>query len=213
MTSLTNYCKVTAALLSLLWSSTWAQTAICTPGPCAQEATLTQILATVRSTVAQEATLREAVTTLQSQLQLLQTQLTPVGGAPAGTLPAYQMALTLPTITCAPLGPVAANIPASVAVTTVCTDLTTAFTEFMTAQQTFNAGLQTMSTQFTTLATPANNTVAGILGNSLQVQVLQGQQTNLIAKHMANLRWLERRLDQAEAKLTNARAKFMFGGL
>jgi hypothetical protein len=144
---------------------------------------------------------------------VLRTQLVTAAPTSPATLPTYQMAVPTLSTDCLPTGLTATNLPAVAAVQQVCNELIMAQQQLLTSQQAFSTGMQTFSQQFAQLAVPANATTVGLLEQSLKVRVLQAQQKDLIARHMANLATVERTLRMAERKLTSARSKFMLGAI
>lgn len=207
--------SLVACIASLLFSAAslnaFALTAICAPPPCANEITLQSVRTALQTVVAQEATLRQLVTISQTQLTLLQNQLAPAG-APAVFTSAYPASTPLTVADCLPKNGNVLNIPVAAAVTSVCAQFNTAITQFSTAQQLFDTEMTQLSTQFQTLSTPAAPTIYGVLSSSLQVQVLQGKQANLIGRHMANVAMIQKRLSALESDLARARGRFVFGG-
>jgi hypothetical protein len=187
-----------------------AITAICSPPPCANELTLQSVRTALQTVVAQEATLRQLVTISQTQLTLLQNQLAPAG-APGAFTSAYVPSTPLTVADCVPKNGNLINIPVAASVTTVCAQFNAAIVEFTAAQNLFNGEMIQLAAQFQALST-SPPTIYGVLSNSLQVQVLQGKQANLVGRHMANVTVIQKRLTALESDLARARGRFVFGG-
>ena len=133
-------------------------------------------------------------------------------GAPTPiALPNYGPPLAVPLAQCNAVSGNALNLPVGFLVATTCTQFNAVITEFNTAQNQFTAQMTQYSTALQTLGGVVPPTIAGILNASLQVQVLQGQQTNLVARHTANLSGLQKRLDLVSNDLARVRGAFMFG--
>jgi hypothetical protein len=73
--------------------------------------------------------------------------------------------------------------------------------------------MTTLGAQITTISAAGVGTTANVLSASMQLQALQAHQSNLIARHMANVEWMKLRLKNVETAIMQGRAIMKYGAL
>lgn len=177
----------------------------------ASSSTLAQVAVFDAAVGSNTAAINGQMTTANATLTALQTflttQLTPTA-VPVGVPPVYAAVGTpmLPVVC-----PVTANAVAMARMTVACAAVNADITAFNTAQAAFETQMTTLGTQIQAVSAMGVATTANVLGASLQLQVVQAHQSNLIGRHMANVEWLKLRLKNAETEFMQARAIMKFG--
>jgi hypothetical protein len=151
--------------------------------------------------------LTAANATLTALQTFLTAQLTPTA-VPVGVPPVYAaVGAPLLPVVC----PVTTNAVAMARMTVACAAVNADITAFNTAQAAFETQMTTLGTQIQAVSAMGVATTANVLGASLQLQVVQAHQSNLIGRHMANVEWMKLRLKNAETEFMQARAIMKFG--